>query len=484
MAAAPYLILAFLLAMTLLGVWHARKIETSEDFALAGRRLGPGVLSGTLIATWIGTGSIFGNAQKTWEAGAVGFLLPISGVIGMCMLAWIAPRVRSLPAGSMPQLLGLRFGKVARWVGAIALLTAYLIIVSYQYRAGAAVAERLFPGLDLTIGSPGPDGQAATSLWPAAFAVFVILYTALAGMVSVAMTDVVNGIILSAGLLFGLAFAWAQWDPAVNPIPAGYGKVFGSVPFPKYVNWLLPTFLLILGDANLMQRFMAAKSPSTAKRAALVTLVGLLVLETAIIGLAFLGKLLLAPEQVSNPGHVIVAMAISETGDASILPPAIGLLILATVVAIIISTADSFLLACSTTAASDFHGGKTTPKRQRILVIVLGLIALGLAYSSDRFFEVALLAYTIYGATITPAVACALLRPKTSAVAVVSGMCTGLVVTVGWWLLVDAEILNSAEGLGRWDSVLPALLANVLVLVVVEKLSGKRTATPTPASER
>ena len=136
---------AFLGLLTLVGTWHARRIKTAEDFALAGRRLPMGVVAGTLVATWIGTGSLFGNAEFTYERGLLGFVLPFSGALGVLCLAALAGRARSLPADSIPQILSLRFGRAAQILAAVTLIGAYLIIVSYQYRAGAAVLGNFFP---------------------------------------------------------------------------------------------------------------------------------------------------------------------------------------------------------------------------------------------------------------------------------------------------------------------------------------------------
>jgi len=444
--------------MTVLGAWHAKRVKSAEDFALAGRGLSGWVLTGTLVATWIGTGSIFGFAEFTYEKGLVGFFLPISGAVGMLLLAWVAPRVREMPASSVPQILGLRFGRPAQVLGAVALLGAYLIIVSYQYRAGAAVAERLFPGVNLTFG----EGDSARNMWPVLFAVFVILYTALAGLVSVAITDVVNGVVMSIGILFGLSLLLMDWDSATQPIPETHAKISGVLSGIGWINVLLPGFLLILGDANLMQRFLAAKNPATAKRAALSAFVGLVILESAIIGLAMMGKLML-PEAPVNSAHVVIDTAFQ------LMPPLLGTLLAAAVVAIIISTADSFLLACSTTAATDLGGGLTTPKKQRTLVIVLGLIALALAFTSDAFFDVALYAYTLYGVTITPAMICALLFPKVARQAVVWGMALGLIFSLAWKAALEARWLP--EGWSDVEAVLPALVVNVAVLLIVNATS-------------
>lgn len=463
----PFVVLGFLLGMTALGAWHARRVKTAEDFALAGRGLNGWVLSGTLVATWIGTGSIFGNAEFTYENGAIAFFLPISGAVGMLLLAFVAPRVRSLPAASVPEILGLKFGKPAQKLGALALLGAYLIIVSYQYRAGAAISERLFPELDLSFGS----GENAQSAWPIVFAFFVILYTALAGLVSVAWTDVVNGVVMSAGIILGLGYLWLNWDPSTQPLPEDFLNISHPAGGIGWVNILLPTFLLILGDANLMQRFLAAKSPATAKRAALATFVGLVVLETAIIGMAFLGRAML-PAEIANAGHVIVEVAFT------ILPAFIGILLASTVIAIIVSTADSFLLALSTTASNDLGNGLTSPKKQRALVLIFGLIGLGLAYSSDQFFSMALYAYTLYGVTITPAMVCALLFPQVHRTAVVAGMGSGLVAAILWKVALESNWIAADGQLAGVDAVLPALLVNLAVLLIVHA-TAKRDGAET-----
>ncbi|MHC4910862.1 MAG: sodium:solute symporter family protein [Planctomycetota bacterium] len=453
--AALVLVTVLLLALTALGAVHARRVRTAEDFAVAGRRFGPLVLAGTLIATWIGTGSLFGNAEKAYSDGVSTLFLPIAGSLGILVLAWLAPRSRAIPALTVPGILGYRFGAAAQRLGGVALIMAYLIIVSYQYRAGTSVAQRIFSGVDpltLRVG----------------FAAFIILYTALAGMVSVVMTDVANGVILSAGVLIALILLLVGWraagiaEPA--PPPNDWYAPGGGNSAVAWAGLVLPTFLLVLGDANLHQRFMSAKSPAAARRSAIYMFVGVTLLEVAIIGLALLGRRLL-PEPLDNPGHVIIEMGFT------ILPPVVGLLIAATAVAVIVSTADSFLLASSTSLSVDF--GRTPPSAatQRIIVVVLGSTALALSFLSDAYFDIALYAYTLYGTCLTPAILCALLRPKTPRIAVVGSMAAGLIVALAWKHPALSE---------RFDPVLPALGANLLVLVVLAIILPERPPSSGP----
>lgn len=437
------IIFTFLLALGGVGVYHSRQIKTGEDFALAGRRLGPSVLIGTLVATWIGTGSIFGNAEFTFMHGVAGFFLPFAGALGMVVLSYLAPKARAIQADSVPEILKIRFGRGAQMIGALALIGAYLIIVSYQFRAGATVASRLLPGL-------------SADFLPIGFAIFIILYTVIGGMVSVAWTDFVNGILMATGLIAALVWTWFTWDPQVQPIPAEMKVASGGQPPIAWVGFLLPSFLLILGDANLYQRFMSSESPKTARRSAWGMFVGVVVLECAVIGLAFFGRLMLDTPP-DNPAHVIIVMA------DELLPAAIGILILATATAVIITTADSYLLGASTSVAVDFAKGLKSPHIQRVIVVVLGLAALGLAYLSDEYFSVALYAYTLYGASLTPAVICALLFPRIPGKAVVAGMAAGLGTAIGWRVW---EHFGLPEVLSVWDPVLPALAANVGALAL------------------
>ncbi len=438
-------ILGFLSLLTAIGAWHARRVKTADDFALAGRRLGAPVLVGTLMATWIGTGSLFGSSEFAYEQGAIAFILPLSSAVGIVALAFLAPLARAAPAGTVPQILGAQFGGAARVIGALALIGAYLIIVSYQYRAGAAIVERVLPAAPRWTGVVG-------------FAVFVILYTVLAGMISVAWTDLFNGVLMAAGLGVALVLVWRQWEPGQPPVVTDLRqppKILGTV---AWIGLLLPSFLLILGDANLYQRFMSARGPSTARRAVVGMFFAVLILDWTIIALALLGRVLLKTEP-ANHGHTIIEMA------TTLVHPVVGTALIATAVAVILTTADSYLLSSATSAAADLTGGRTTPTRQRVTVVVLGLAALGLSFTSDRFLSVALYAYTLYGASLTPAILCALLRPRTPASAVIGGMGTGLGVALLW--KATQTLGWMPERLAAWDPVLPALAANLLVVVCV-----------------
>ncbi len=471
----------YLLALIGVGALKAGKIKSQEDFSLAGRGLGTFVLVGTLLATWMGTGSIFGNAQKTYEIGVGAFILPVAGVLGIMILWRLAGRIRSLEQVTIQDILERRFGVATRIIGMVALMLAYVIIVSYQYRAGAAVVGRLLPGLE---GAEwfGIEGSAWAVI---AVAVFVIAYTALAGMFSVAYTDVVNGVVMVVGIFIALPILFFQvggFSGISESLPAAQLSMTSSYTPIKLVNWLMPAFLLILGDANVYQRFFSARNATVARRSAAWLILGIGVMECAIIALALLGRTLVEQGQLAapdNPAHIVVSIAF----DA--LPPILGAMLMATVIAIVVSTADSFLLAPSTSFVRDVYKRFLRPQASeanvvflgRVVVVIFGFVALGLAFTSDNFFEVALFAYTIYGASITPVMLAAFFWPRATRAGATWSMLTGVVVALGWqWAQMAGgiEALGGAvgwAGLGNVDAVLPALTLSILVLVVVSLLT-------------
>ena len=137
-------ILLYLLILIGIGIVKSRKINTQSDFALAGRSLTPWILVGTMLATWIGTGSILGNAGKTYEIGMAALLLPIGSIMGIILLTKIAGKVRNVKKFTVPEIIGDRYGSFARNLCVFALVSAYMVIVSYQYNAGGAVIYTVF----------------------------------------------------------------------------------------------------------------------------------------------------------------------------------------------------------------------------------------------------------------------------------------------------------------------------------------------------
>ncbi|MBK53342.1 MAG: hypothetical protein CMG58_01805 [Candidatus Marinimicrobia bacterium] len=475
------IILIYLLTLIALGAYKAKKIKTQSDFAVAGRTLTPWILLGTMLATWLGTGSVLGNAGKAYQTGLAALILPLGGVLGVVVLTQIAGKVRAYEKFTVPEILGDRFGSTARTLSVIALVIAYMVIVSYQYNAGGAVIHTVLKDVLIdSSGSPLISIQTGTII----AAVFIILYTMLAGLVSVAYTDVANGIIIlisfviaipifliKAGGFEGMAISFAEMGK--NDHMNFWGVYSGM----DIINFCLPSFLLIMGDANMYQRFFASKDAKGAKSATKTLIVAVLIAELMIIVAAWIASSMIPDAEV---GKYVLIYASHE-----FLPPFIGAIMMTTIVGIIISTADSYLLVPTTTLMRDIYlnyFNKNADQAKivflsRVLVIVLGIIAyavsLGFAKSAG-FFERALYAYTIYGAAITPSLVAALFWKGATKEGAIASILVGTLTTLLW--KESSFIVNVVPDqiYGNMDEVLPAITFSVISLVLVSLLTQKK----------
>lgn len=469
----------YLIALTVLGLYKAKKVKTQSDFALAGRSLGPWVLVGTMLATWVGTGSIFSTAGKVYQVGVAGLAIPLGGVFGVLILTQIAGKVRGYNAYTVPEILGIRYGNGAKILGIIALTTAYLVIVSYQFNAGGAVLETILTDQVTGVSLISQETATLTA------AIFIVLYTVLAGLLSVAYTDFANGIIIvicfaitlpflyfKAGGLDGMQHAFDVMDKSQHM------DLFGVFSWKDIINFTLPPFLLILGDANMYQRFSAADSVSSAKKAAFFLVFAILLVETMIAATAWVGSSMIS--DAANGKYVLIYTA------WQFLPTALGVIMLTTLVGIIITTADSFLLVPVTTLIHDVYVQYINPKASekhivlasRLLVLALGGLAFSISKgfaSSASFFEKAMYAYTIYGAAITPSLFAALFWNKATKQGAITSMAAGMITTLLWSETTIIQLALPRVFYEGVDEVLPAISVSIISLIVVSLMTQPKT---------
>ena len=441
-----YLIISiYLVALLWIGFSKSDSIKNQEDFSVAGRSLSPWILVGTMAATWMGTGSVLGNAGKTFEIGAAGFLLPIGGMLGVLALTKIAGKARASEKLTVPEIIGSRFGDVAMILSVVALLTAYLVIVSYQFNAGGAVIYTIFHD---NLGSNLSLDQATIIA-----ALFIVAYTVLAGLLSVAYTDVANGILMITCFIIALPILFFQAGGFEGMAMSFESKgmpnnmsLFGVLSFRDVINFTLPSFLLILGDANMYQRFFASDSVKSAKKATFYLFFAVVILESLIVANAWISSSMIT--DIAKESHVLIYAAYN------FLPPIVGAIMLATIIGIIISTADSFLLVPTTILINDIYlkysnkkySDKMIVTLSRILVIALGFFSYWVSrmFAADTtIFEKALYAFTIYGTAITPTLLAAFFWKKATKYGAIFSILSGILATIYFgneWSLDEAVI--------------------------------------------
>ncbi|MEE8467070.1 MAG: sodium:solute symporter family protein [Planctomycetota bacterium] len=482
----PYVlaILLYLLALVGVGIYKTKSVKTSEDFMVAGRSLPWYILVGTLLATWIGSGSLFSGAGLGYRNGLAGLWSSAGAWLGIVLVFFIARRVRNFGKVTVPDIFEARYGTSAAVLATITTVIAYMTIVSYQFKGGGRVLSIV------------TEGAISVEAGIVITAVFAVTYTVLAGMISVVYTDVINGILMTFGILIALGYMLVQvggMDVVIaSAEAAGKWSLFAhwgaesdsgaSAPIIA-ISFFVPTMLLLLGDANMYQRIFSARDGGSARKAILFWVIGVIVLESAISLLGLTGSV--AAEQGLIPDLAGVGKAETEvvipTLALSAVPVALGMLLVATMMAVIVSTADSFLLIPATNLTRDvyqrFFDRSASERRvvfvSRLMVLVLGFAAFQLVDQFPTVLEAAYTAYLIYGASITPALLAAFLWKRATLTGAVASILSGAGVTLLWKYGIDTQ---------GWHPLLqevtfPAATLSVLALVVGSLL------TPAPGRE-
>ena len=182
-------IFTYLSLLIVVGFYKIRLVKTSEDFMVAGRTLPWYILVGTLLATWMGSGSLFSGAGLGYRNGLAGLWSSAGAWLGIALIYFIAKRIRNFGKVTVPDIFEARYGPSASILATITTIIAYTTIVSYQFRGGGKVLSMV------------SDGLVSMEQGIIITAVFAILYTIIAGMFSVVYTDVINGILITFGTI-------------------------------------------------------------------------------------------------------------------------------------------------------------------------------------------------------------------------------------------------------------------------------------------
>lgn len=450
-------IIIYMLILLGVGYWANKKIGGMTDFLLAGRRLGLLLTAGALAATHFGGGMVMGGGEYGFIHGLSGAWYGISCGVGLIFLAFLtASKFRSLSLFTVPDYLEQRYNsKTVRALGAFLSLIALTGILAAQVLAAR--------GALAILGITGNTGTIVATI-------IFIVYTALGGLWAATITDFIQviiagvGVIVAAALVLGNAGGFSGLEQMIQAsqqaIDPGYFNVFGMAY--KSIIWLLlPTIMYTLIGQDFYQRLFAAKDAVTAKRASIIGGIFLIIISffPAIIGI---GAKAYFPELTD--GSLAVPTIVKE-----LFPITIGAIVLAALLAAIMSSADSLLTAGTSHIIKDFwmeiiHPGKQFDEKRmlrlsRISTVVIGVLALFIALSIPIIIDALIFSYTMYTAGVFIPVIGGILWKGATKAGALSGLVAGA-------LLAIIGIITKLNIAGIPVEVYSAVVSLILFVVV------------------
>ena len=480
-------IVVYLVGMVFIGFWYGRKGsgENTSEFYLGGRRLGPLVTAMSAEASDMSSYLLMGLPGLAYLAGVAEAGWTIIGLAAGTYLNFllVARRLRRYSAGldaiTLPDYFSRRYGDQRHLLSLVAALVIVVFFVPYTASGFKAVGT-LFNSLF------GWDYHAAMI----AGAGIIIAYTVMGGFLAVSTTDLIQSVFMSIALVIIIFFGVAQAGgmdvvmanaralPGYLSLSQGYDAAtgtagsYGFLPIVSTLAWGLGYF----GMPHILLRFMAIRDERDVKLSRRIASIWALVSMVVAVFIGIIGYSVSLAGKVpmlttsSDSETIIVRLANLMSENGFIFAIAAGV-ILAGILAATMSTADSQLLAASSSVSQDlmqdFLGIRLSSRAAmvaaRLTVALIAVVGVFLAWDpNSSVFRVVSFAWAGFGAAFGPAMLLSLFWKRSNKWGALAGMLAGGVMVFVWKFGV-------AKLGGAWAiyELLPAFIVSALCNVLV-----------------
>jgi len=458
------IILIYLALMVVLGLYANRKQVSVEDYFVASGRIGTLSIACLWLAGWVGGASILGGAANAYKFGISAGWYLASMALG-CLLFGVFFAARIKRTGQQnsfltyPEMMEARYDSRTRIVATITTIAAYVSYGAGQIAASALILQTLL----------GMEFGTALLLSAAT----IVLYTASGGFLAITYTDWVQVGILFFGIaVVGIPVAMLQggtWSAVTGTLPAGHFDI-GAWGWPTILALLVSISLSFFTAMDSYTRSFAAKSEQTARRGALIAAALLLPLLAGTVWLGLSAKLLLP--DLGDSGQALTRLVMDY------FPVGLKGLLLAGMLAALMSTADICILTASANATRDIYqryiNPQVEPKRLLHMSMaasaMIGLIAALMAWVMQDVINILLVAFTINSAALfLPTVAMVYFKRVSKPAAFWSTSCALATVT-GWYAM--SRISDAA--LFKLDPLWPGLFVSFLLFTAISIADRER----------
>ena len=400
-------VLCFLIVMLVVGIWASKQIKgDSVNYLVAGRGLVLPLAAATLMAQSVDSNATLGNTDLAAEFGFwAGASLPIG--LALCLFLtglFFAKPLNRMELVTLPDFYRVKYGRTTEFVASIIMVLSFAFLLAGNLVAGGYLFQAFL----------GSSYAAGVMM----IAAIVFIYTVSGGLFAVAYTDAIQVIIAFVGSLLLFGFIWADFG---LDIPAGMGPfAFEQLTSPAsgaLINWA--TLLALgLGDIvaiDFMARVFAADSPETAQRACFIGSAGTIMIGVPFSIIALSAPRILDQVGVAADGPLLYALL------QGVVPPLLGLLVIAAILSASLSTADGAILGTSSVMAHNIlgirshdhsAGGDRLLKITRIMAVVITLLGAFFALRAPQTGVLLLLAFDIGFAGLIVPLAGGLFWPK------------------------------------------------------------------------
>ncbi|MEU6706827.1 sodium:solute symporter [Streptomyces wuyuanensis] len=383
-------IVVYLAGMLAMGWWGMRRAKSKSEFLVAGRRLGPSMYSGTMAAIVLGGASTIGGVGLGYKYGLSGAWMVFTIGLGLLALSiFFSARIARLKVYTVSEMLDLRYGGRAGLITGVVMWAYTLMLAVTSTIAYATIFDVLFD-MNRTV---------AIILGGS----IVVAYSTLGGMWSITLTDMVQFVVKTIGvllLLLPIAVVKAGGFAEMKAqLPTEYFAPFGIGGETIFTYVLIYTFGMLIGQ-DIWQRVFTARDDKVARWGG--TVAGTYCLAYALAGAVIGTAAKVLYPNLANADDAFATIVKDE------LPLGVRGLVLAAALAAVMSTSSGALIACATVANNDIwqrlRGAVTRRadgeahdevRGNRMFILVMGIAVIGIAIALNNVVEALTVAYNL-----------------------------------------------------------------------------------------
>ncbi len=466
-------LVGYLATLAALAIWSRKETHTLKGFYLAGKKLPYWVVAFSANATGESGWLLLGLTGMGYAVGAQAYWVIVGEMIGIAA-SWgfISRKLKRLSdetdSITLPDVLAANFDD--RWHLIRGVAVAIIAVMVTTYVSAQMVATgKAFSGF------VGLDYRAGVIIG----AVIIIGYTFVGGYKAVSYTDVVQGVLMLAGLiavplvaisaaggLDRMAATLHAYDPAfVDMFAVLDGSTAGLVTAVSFAAIGLP----FLGVPQMLIRYMSARDEMELKKARIVSIVVLFIFLFGAVTAGIAGRALFPGLEDSEQ--------VFPTLASELFPPLLTGVLLVIVLSAIMSTVDSLLLLASSSIVRDTmqkmlgspQSDATLSGYGKAVTVIIGVIGVFVAvYMAENklIFWFVLFSWSGLGAAFGPVVLALLYDKRTTGAGVVAGMLGGFLTSVVWVQYFKAGVHGLYEAI-------PGFAVATVATVVVSRFTGR-----------
>ena len=447
-------LILYKLVLVGIGLWASKRTNSTEDFFIGNKTLGPWVAAISSSASASSAWSLLGVSGAAYMMGYSALWL-FPAVIGGYFFnwLWLAPRIHKLSAKTKAvTLTELLAGKDA-WAKPIVLLCSFAIVFSFSFY----IAAQFQAAGGTFANSFGMDADCAIMLG----SLIILIYTLLGGFWAVSVTDTLQGILMAITALL-LPIAAVYQVGGFTELVSGLNHSFTAQQLSltgQHTGWMGFAFILGMlgvglgnpGQPHVVNRFMALKDEKSIRTAKFIGIAWPVIVYGGMLLLGLCARILLP--NAENNEQVLF-------GVTSILfHPVVAGIIIAAVLSAIMSTADSQLLVAASSLSYDIKKDITAKKSlllSRLAVVAMCIISMLIAlFAPEAIFSRVLFAWAAIGSAFAPLLIVLLLEKPIKGAYRFAAIFIGFTLTVyfNWQENTPGDVL---------ERVLPFILAGVI----------------------